>query len=146
MSTPSLQRNVGGGGFTPVAQVNPPALPTTITQTSNKAAIITTASTNAALLSSVPGRLGYVILGNTAATWAYLKLYDKATAPVPGTDTPVAVYAIPPAASGGQLIVLPLDGAPAFANGIGIAITLAAALADATALAGASTVVGTITF
>lgn len=144
MSTPNLLRNQGGGGFSAVGQPsNASASPTT---TYNQKAIISAASVNAQNLSAIPGRIGTIHLVNTAASEAYLKLYDKATTPVPGTDTPIAVYAIPKSAGGGILHVPGLDSSVNFTLGIGIAITLNAALNDNTVLGGANTVVGTITY
>ena len=83
---------------------------------------LTTASTNSNLVH--PGRtvLRTMLSVNTTTTIYYLKLYDKATAPVCGTDIPKWTVPIPfgPSNAGGG-IALPLD--LFFANGFGICLT-----------------------
>lgn len=103
--------------------------------------IISAATTNATLCAS--GNKGIVLLTltNTGASAAYFKVYNKATAPTVGTDTPVWIYCIP----AGQSISPPL---PAFGLrsgtlGLGYAITGGAADADTTAVA-ANQVIGSI--
>lgn len=57
------------------------------------------AGLNATLVKATAGRV-YKITGyNAATTLRYLKLYNKATAPAPGTDTPVVTLALPPSAA-----------------------------------------------
>lgn len=55
----------------------------------------TTASTNAASVKTTAARLYELTLSNPTATPAWLKLYSKNTLPVPGTDTPFAIFPIP---------------------------------------------------
>jgi hypothetical protein len=104
--------------------------------------VISLATTNAHLVKNAPGNLYGLTFANTSASaWAYVKLFNKATAPAPGTDTPAAVYPIPP---GGTLS----RGFPvglSFSAGIGLAITTNPALNDNTAI-GANQVVGTLEY
>lgn len=80
---------------------------------------------------NVKGSAGYVrqISGNNVSGSArYLKLYDKATAPMVGTDTPRKTHYLP----AGQSFVF--DCNDLYATGIGFAITGAAADNDTTAI------------
>ncbi|MCA1831226.1 MAG: hypothetical protein LC750_00500 [Actinobacteria bacterium] len=88
------------------------------------------ASTNATNVKGSAGRV-YCIQGhNAAAAFRYLKLYNKATSPTVGTDTPVRTIALPPGAS----FVLDFPLGYSFATGIGYGLTTAAADADTGAL------------
>ena len=58
--------------------------------------LISTASTNATSVKTSQGNIGSLILTNTAATWAYFKLINKASAPVPGTDTAILNIGVAP--------------------------------------------------
>lgn len=87
------------------------------------------ASTNATVVKGSAGQVFRVIGHNTAAAIRYLKLYNKATAPTVGTDTPVVTLALPATAS----FQIDLE-AFAFPLGIGYALTVNAADADTTAL------------
>lgn len=112
--TPSLSTN-GSGGLTPYSHIS-------------------AASNNALLIKSAPATLGTVVATNNHATnIAYLKLYNKASAPTLGTDTPVQVYALGPN-GGGVAITFP--GGLAFSLGLALAITSAMANTD-TAVAAA---------
>jgi hypothetical protein len=103
--------------------------------------IVSTASTNITQIKTSLGQVYGVDLSNNAATWAYFKLFNKASAPVLGTDTPVAVYGVPP---GGTKFVDFAAVGLYFSAGIFYAITQNPALTDATALAAASTIIGAI--
>lgn len=83
---------------------------------------VSTADQNAANVKAAGGGiLGGIIISNTNAAIRFLKLYDKATAPVPATDTPV--YVVPVGGNtSGAVTVVPFVEMP-FVNGIGIAIT-----------------------
>jgi len=89
---------------------------------------ISTASTNAAVIKASAGSLFEISLSSAVATAAYVKLYNKATAPVPGTDIPILTIAIP-AATNEVLYEFGSMG-KRFTLGIGIAITAAAAATD----------------
>lgn len=95
------------------------------------------ATTNAALILTGTSGLQGVFATNTGATPAYVKLYNKATAPVPGTDVPAVVIPIDAAANGVPgvaQVITPFSGYR-FALGLGIAITGGAADTDTTAVA-----------
>lgn len=65
-------------------------------------------------------------LYNNAASVRYVKLYDKASAPTVGTDTPKLTIALPPAA--GAVFLCPLG--IQFSSGIGWAATTGVADSD----------------
>ena len=50
---------------------------------------------NATVVSAKPAALGSLTVFNAGGAAAYLKLYNSAALPVPGTDTPVMVVAVP---------------------------------------------------
>jgi hypothetical protein len=74
---------------------------------------------------------------NTGATAAYVKLYNKATAPTVGTDVPAMILPIAAAVAGVPGVALLPIGYQGFrfALGLGIAVTGGAADADTTAVA-----------
>jgi hypothetical protein len=86
-----------------------------------------TASDNLANVKASATNVHHIIVGNANAALRFLKLYNKATAPVLASDTPVATIVIP---ANGQIVV-PYDliRLP-FSLGLGHAIVTAAA--DAT--------------
>lgn len=88
---------------------------------------------------SVKGSAGVVYsvqVYNNSATIAYLKLYNKATAPTCGTDTPVKVIGIPGNTSlGGNNVSFGGGTGAAFGTGIGICIVTGIANSDNTAVA-----------
>lgn len=93
------------------------------------------ASTNATSLKASAGILGFAVVTNTNAAVRYFKLYNKASAPTVGTDTPVQVYGIPGATTGGGIAIpLPEKGL-GFSTGIAFAIVTGAADADTNAVA-----------
>lgn len=57
---------------------------------------ISAASTNATSTKASAGWLHFIIATNVNAAVRYLKLYDKASAPTVGTDTPKFIVPIPP--------------------------------------------------
>lgn len=64
--------------------------------------LIAVGSNNATNLKTTSGIIGLVTVYNLAAAPAYIKFYDKATAPVVGTDVPVFVVMAPGNANGGS--------------------------------------------
>lgn len=91
--------------------------------------LVTTASTNGALIKAGAGSIYNITLSNVTATATYAKFYDKAIAPTVGTDVPVLT--IPVAAN----TLVNLDLGPMgkrFALGIGIAVTGTIAATGAT--------------
>jgi len=99
------------------------------------------ASTNATVVKASAGRLYKAAGYNAAASVRYLKIYNKATAPTVGTDTPIVVFALAPSSA------FNLDLAPFgqyFATGIGFSLTTGVADADTGALTAADVVGMTI--
>lgn len=95
------------------------------------------ATTNATLVKATVGRLYGIRCYNAAITVRYLKLYNKATAPVPGTDTPVLTFALKPS----DQFDLSFDAVGfSFPLGIGFALTTGSADADTGALTAADIV------
>ena len=90
------------------------------------------ASTNANLVLAGTSGLHAFFASNQGASDAWVKLYNKATAPVPGTDTPAMVIRVP---ANGQVELSPGFAGYRFALGLGLAITGGAADADTTAVA-----------
>lgn len=88
------------------------------------------ATVNATLLRGSPARLNFLHATNIGAAAAFLKVYDKATAPA-ATDTPKLVIRLA-ATTGNERI--PFPSGLFFENGLGIRITGALADNDATAV------------
>lgn len=95
------------------------------------------ASTNGALILTGTSGLQSFYATNTGATAAFVKLYNKATAPTVGTDVPEMIVYVPAAVAGVPgVATLPIGFAGfRFALGLGIAITGAVADSDTTAVA-----------
>ena len=93
--------------------------------------VVTAASTNSAVVKASAGTLYEITISNPTATAAYVKLYNKTTAPVVGTDVPVMTISVP-ATSATTMPVSLIFGqvGKRFATGIGIACTAAAAATD----------------
>ena len=102
------------------------------TQGAGRTRVNSAATTNATVVKATPGVVTGLMVVNTNAAARYVKLYDKATAPVPGTDIPALTVQVP--ASGQVILPLSIMGM-AMANGIGFAMTVNAADTDATAVA-----------
>ncbi len=94
-------------------------------------ALNSAATTNATVLKATAGMVFYIGLHNTTAAAKYFRLYNKATAPTVGTDVPVQIITVPANSSKELTINYGLK----FATGIGYAITNAATVLDATAVA-----------
>lgn len=89
------------------------------------------ATTNSTLVTANPCDVYHVLATNTTAAVKYLKLYNKKTAPVVGTDLPVMTLALQPS---NVPTNIPIPLGMYFNLGLGYALTGAAADADATAL------------
>jgi hypothetical protein len=98
------------------------------------ATYISTASDNDTLVRAGATKLGFIIAGNSNAAARYIKFFDKATAPVSGTDTPVMTIRVPPTGAGAVAIALP-DGGAQFNLGLGFNMVTGAALNDSGAVA-----------
>src|ERR1700722_559846 len=95
-------------------------------------------SDNATNLKNGAGQVYGINVYNLGTTIAFLKLYNKVSTPVPGTDTPVKTIPIPPASASGQVggVSIPPDAiGRAFSLGIGFVISANLADSDTTAVA-----------
>ena len=100
--------------------------------------LISAATTNATSVKASAGTVYGISATNSGAAAAYLKLYNKASAPTVGTDVAVKTILIPP----GATVSLPISPVGLnFGTGIAYAITGAATTADTTAVALAQCVV-----
>lgn len=101
--------------------------------------LISAATTNATSVKTAVGLINEITLSNTTESPKYFKLYNKASAPTVGTDTPVRTVLIPANStiqvSGGVYGIR-------LTSGIAYAITGAAAVADTTAVAAGNVIVG----
>ena len=95
------------------------------------------ATINGALIITGTSNVSSFYATNEGATTAYIKLYNKATAPTVGTDIPEMIIPVPAAVSGVPGVANPNIGFHGyrFALGLGIAITGAAVHTDTTAVA-----------
>lgn len=102
--------------------------------------LVSTADANNTLVKSSPGVVTHIYASNVNAAVRYLKFYDKATTPTAGTDTPVQVFAIPGATTGGITnpnLLAPIE----FSTGIAFALVTGAADNNSTGISAAETVV-----
>jgi hypothetical protein len=88
------------------------------------------ASTNATSVKASAGTLMHIIGYNAAAATRYVKIYDKASAPTVGTDTPVLTFAVPATTA----FSLDFPFGVRLATGIAYAMTTGAPHADTGAL------------
>lgn len=97
-------------------------------------------SDNATLVAAGPHILLGAQLSGVGSAPAYVKFYDKATAPVCGTDTPKKVLAIPAASTaangGGSNVTVALG--TGFVLGLGFCVVTGIADSDDTAVAAAT--------
>lgn len=113
------------GTVTTVATAGTPAVPAT------PFFVNSAAGTNGALILAGTSGVQAFYASNTG-TIAYVKLYNKATAPVVGTDVPEMVITVP---ANGQIELTPGFNGYRFPLGLGIAITGLPADTDTTAVA-----------
>jgi hypothetical protein len=93
---------------------------------------ISAASTNATSVKASAGAISLITVSNANAAVRYFKLYNKASAPTVGTDTPIMTVAIPPNGTW----TLPYGALfDRLATGIAYALTTGAAVADTGAVA-----------
>ena len=98
--------------------------------------VVAANSNNSTSLKGSAGTVYSIQTSNINASTAYfIKLYDKATAPTCGTDTPVAGYVIPPSNGGNNVTVMV---GKAFALGIGYCIVTGIANNDNTSVPAAT--------
>jgi len=94
------------------------------------------ATTNGALILTGSSGLSAFYATNEGASAAYVKLYNKATAPTVGSDVPEMIITVPAAAAGvpgAAMLPMGFHGFR-FALGLGIAITRNAVFSDTTAI------------
>lgn len=115
------------------------ATPATGTNT-NIAGIVTAASTNATSIKASAGTLYEITLSNVTATPAFVKLYNKASAPTVGTDIPIATF---PVAANATVTYEFGPIGKRFATGIALAVTGAAAATDTTSFVAGMQISGT---
>lgn len=122
---------VASGTITAVTTAGTPAAPAT------PYILSSLATTNIALILTGTSGLHAFYATNIGATVAFVKLYNKATAPVLATDVPAMIIPVPAAVAGVPgVATLPIGfNGFRFALGLGIAITGAVADTDATAVA-----------
>jgi hypothetical protein len=132
----------GTSAVTTVTTVTTVGTVTTVTTAGTPAAPATTfvnsaATTNGALILTGSVGLQALYTTNIGATAAFVKLYNKATAPTVGTDVPEMIIAVPAAVAGvpGAAQITPGFNGYRFPLGLGIAITGAVADNDTTAVA-----------
>lgn len=93
--------------------------------------VVTAASTNSAVVKATAGTLYEITISNPTATAAYVKLYNKATAPTVGTDVPAVTISVPATSATTMPVAIPFGQVgKRFATGIGIACTAAAIATD----------------
>lgn len=102
--------------------------------------LVSASGTNATSLKGSAGTVYAIIAFNLNASPRYLKLYNKATAPTVGSDTPVQVFMIPGNAAGAGFALAP-DCGIAFSTGIAYALTTGITDADTGAVAASEIVV-----
>lgn len=100
---------------------------------------ISAADTNATSVKASAGVLSSLSVNNLNAAARYLKLYNKATAPTVGTDTPIRTLAIP---AGASLEFTFGKGGLYFSTGIAYALTTGIAVADTGAVSASEHAVG----
>lgn len=97
--------------------------------------LVSAASTNATSLKGSAGVIYGIQISNINASPRYLKLYNKASAPTVGTDTPVKTLIIPGNATGaGSNVPISIRGIN-FSTGIAFALTVEATDAGTTGVA-----------
>lgn len=96
----------------------------------SSARIASAATTNATSVKASAGNVYHIIAGNTAASARYLKLYNKASAPTVGTDTPLVTLYLPASGGFAEVFDIPLG----FTTGIAYAITAGVADTDTAAV------------
>jgi hypothetical protein len=92
--------------------------------------VVAAATTNANLVKASAGSVNGIILTNGAGSTRYFRFFDLATAPTPGTSTPLFTIILP---SSVAPLVMSFDIGIPFVNGIGFDITAGVADTDTTA-------------
>ena len=95
---------------------------------------VSAASTNATSVKTGAGKVYGIQAFNLNAAARYLKLYNKASAPTVGTDTPVKTLMIPGNAAGAGFVIAQ-DMGLEFATGVAFGLTTGIGDADTGAVA-----------
>jgi hypothetical protein len=93
----------------------------------SRARIQSAASTNATSVKASAGQLHSLYVANNGATIAFLKLYNKASAPTVGTDVPLVTIALP---ISGAPVIIDLSVPDIYGTGIAYSIQGATGAAD----------------
>lgn len=96
---------------------------------------LSAASTNATSVKASAGQVYTIYAHNSNAAIRFLKLYNKASAPTVGTDTPVMTLPIPGNTAGAGFVFDTGGMGVAFATGIALALTTGVADSDTGAVA-----------
>lgn len=96
--------------------------------------LVSAATTNATVVKASAGQLYEIFVSSVNAAVRYLKLYDKATSPTIGTDTPIWTLAIPGNTAGAGFAKTIPNGLT-FTAGISFGLTTEATDAGTTAVA-----------
>lgn len=96
--------------------------------------LVSANTTNATVVKNAAGKIGGWIVSNNNAAVAYLKFYNKATTPVPASDTPILVIPVPGNTSTATGMVEFANGV-ACSAGISFALTTGISNTDNTAVA-----------
>jgi hypothetical protein len=128
---------IGSGTVTTVSTVTAVTAAGTPTAPATPYILNSAATTNGALVLTGTSGLHAFYATNTGASAAFVKLYNKATAPVVGTDVPAMILPVPAAVGGVPGVANLAIGNQGFrfALGLGIAITGGVADTDTTAVA-----------
>lgn len=102
---------------------------------------ISAANTTGVLVKGAAGTIQSITVSNVNAAVRFLKLYDKATAPTVGTDTPVMTIAMVGGAVGNCVTHHFGQDGLSFSLGIGLGITTLVADNDTTAPAATEQIV-----
>jgi len=97
--------------------------------------LLSAATTNATSVKASAGQVYAIYAHNLNAAVRYLKLYNKASAPTVGTDTPVLTLPIPGNTAGAGFVLDTGGMGIAFATGVALALTTGVADADTGAVA-----------
>lgn len=92
---------------------------------------IAAASNNATVVKNSAANLKAIRIANQVDTWIFFKTFNKATNPVPGSDTVKNTYAVQ---AGQRVDIIISDGGIAFSAGLAYAIVAGMADADNTAV------------
>jgi hypothetical protein len=102
--------------------------------------LVAAATNNATSLKAAAGQVGFITAYNLNAAARYLKFYNKASAPSPGSDTPVHVVMIP-GNTGGAGAVVPVPIGMEFTTGIAFAVVAGISATDNTSVAASEIII-----